>query len=63
MARVQLHEFQDLAKGTPRRPDPAGFDRKAFAGRFAGNHGDAHDTAGSHRMMPRRETARKSRIG
>ena len=37
--------------------------RQQVAGRFAGNHGDAHDTAGSHRMMPRRETARKSRIG
>ena len=28
-----------------------------------GAHGDASDTAGGHRIMPRRETARKSRIG
>ena len=37
--------------------------RQQVAGRLAGNHGDAYDTAGGHRIMPRRETARKSRIG
>lgn len=36
MRRVQLHGFQDLAKGAPRRPDPAGFDRRGFIAAAAG---------------------------
>jgi gluconolactonase len=36
MRRVQLHEFQDLARRAPRRPDPAGFDRRGFVAAAAG---------------------------